>query len=449
MIAFGMILSLIFFLGGGAIAYAILDAPRRKAKQELTRLNLRQAELDDYHARLESVAARLGERESALSAQAIDLDQRAKGLSFQVAEFGQRVISYDELGVENQILKRDLKNLAHQAAHHDFTQSDSHGALAALKLQRDRLGRKYFEEVIAATKKNVTPGNYISLKKRIEIAAAFVRVEGVDLTAFEVDRALSDLHRQYERAVRALMEREEQARLREEIRENQRAERERQEAEEEFERAEQEKRTIEEALKRALAEAAAERERRLGEVAEVHAEEVERLRIQLAEAEAKSQRALSMAQQTKVGAVYVISNMGSFGKDIFKIGMTRRLDPQDRVDELGDASVPFPFDVHMMIKCDDAPKLEAALHRAFHTKRVNKVNPRKEFFRATIDEIALAVRENHGEVEYRADAEALEYLQGLTMTEKEIQEVEDAFTEAAEDVGIDPEDLDDDDDEAT
>ena len=79
--------------------------------------------------------------------------------------------------------------------------------------------------------------------------------------------------------------------------------------------------------------------------------------------------------------MYVLSNIGSFGEGVYKIGMTRRLEPQDRVRELGDASVPFPFDVHMMISCDDAPSLENALHRESHKQRVNKVNFRKEFFR--------------------------------------------------------------------
>lgn len=101
----------------------------------------------------------------------------------------------------------------------------------------------------------------------------------------------------------------------------------------------------------------------------------------------KSQRALSMAQQTRVGHVYVISNLGSFGENVYKIGMTRRLEPLDRVRELGDASVPFEFDVHAMIYSEDAPKLEKSLHSHFMRAQVNKVNPCKEFFRVGINEI--------------------------------------------------------------
>lgn len=96
----------------------------------------------------------------------------------------------------------------------------------------------------------------------------------------------------------------------------------------------------------------------------------------------------------RAGYVYVISNIGSFGENIYKIGMTRRLEPMDRVDELGDASVPFTFDVHAMIFSDDAPALEAALHRAFDDRKVNMVNTRREFFHVTLEEIEAVVKKN-------------------------------------------------------
>ena len=97
----------------------------------------------------------------------------------------------------------------------------------------------------------------------------------------------------------------------------------------------------------------------------------------------------------RAGYVYVISNIGAFGKDVYKIGMTRRLDPQDRIDELGGASVPFKFDVHAFIFSADAPKLETALHKAFADKRLNLMNNRKEFFMVTLEEIEKVVKENH------------------------------------------------------
>lgn len=112
----------------------------------------------------------------------------------------------------------------------------------------------------------------------------------------------------------------------------------------------------------------------------------------------------------KAGYVYIISNIGSFGENIYKIGMTRRLDPQDRVDELGDASVPFRFDVHAMIFSEDAPALEASLHQAFESKKVNMVNNRKEFFNVTLDEIEEVVKKNYDKtVEFTRLPEAEQY----------------------------------------
>ncbi len=112
---------------------------------------------------------------------------------------------------------------------------------------------------------------------------------------------------------------------------------------------------------------------------------------------------------TRSGHVYVISNVGSFGEHVYKIGMTRRLDPMDRIRELGDASVPFQFDVHAIIYSDDAPALESELHKAFDGQRVNRVNERKEFFRVPIEQIATTVREQRGEIEITLTAEAAEY----------------------------------------
>lgn len=121
----------------------------------------------------------------------------------------------------------------------------------------------------------------------------------------------------------------------------------------------------------------------------------------------------------KAGYVYIISNIGAFGPDVYKIGMTRRLDPQDRVDELGDASVPFNFDVHAMIFSDNAPALEAALHRAFEDRKLNMVNTRREFFHVTLDEIKDVVKKNFDKtVEFIDIPDAEQYRISLKMREK-------------------------------
>lgn len=134
------------------------------------------------------------------------------------------------------------------------------------------------------------------------------------------------------------------------------------------------------------------------------------LEEQLREAEERGTRAKSMAEQTRRGFVYVISNIGAFGEGVYKIGLTRRLDPQERVDELGDASVPFPFDVHAMCFSEDAPTLENTLHKKFANRRVNCVNFRKEFFRVELPEIQEAIEELiNDEVEFKVTAQARDY----------------------------------------
>lgn len=126
---------------------------------------------------------------------------------------------------------------------------------------------------------------------------------------------------------------------------------------------------------------------------------------------------IAALENGKAGYVYIISNIGSFGDDVYKIGMTRRLDPMERVHELGSASVPFPFDVHGMIFSDDAVGLERDLHMMFNNKRINKVNLRKEFFKVSLDDIENAVSESYPSAEFHKTALAEQYRQSLNLTE--------------------------------
>lgn len=135
--------------------------------------------------------------------------------------------------------------------------------------------------------------------------------------------------------------------------------------------------------------------------------------------EADKANVLQREQNTRAGFVYIISNIGAFGEQVFKIGMTRRLEPMDRIAELSSASVPFPFDVHALIFSDDAPRLETILHQHFNEQRVNKVNPRKEFFRVDLDKIKKVVLENHNAtVKFVDIPDATEYRETLKLSEK-------------------------------
>lgn len=134
------------------------------------------------------------------------------------------------------------------------------------------------------------------------------------------------------------------------------------------------------------------------------------LQAQLADVAIKKDEISTLANG-KAGNVYVISNLGSFGENVFKIGMTRRLNPQDRVDELGNASVPFRFDVHSFIFSDDAVGLENKLHTILTDKRVNKVNMRKEFFNVSLDELEQLVTEIEPTAEFNRTMAAEEFRQ--------------------------------------
>lgn len=209
---------------------------------------------------------------------------------------------------------------------------------------------------------------------------------------------LDELHLVYEHKMKVEEERLHQAELR-------RLEREEEQLRKEAERAKKEEEKLQDLLNKVQEKA----NHSSGEELARLQKEIEEMGAELRELQRQNDRVKAMAEQTKLGYVYVISNIGSFGKDVYKIGMTRRLDPMDRVRELGDASVPFYFDVHAMIFSEDAPALEAKIQRIFADKRVNLVNYRKEFFNVTLDEIKEVVLAENDKVEFVDDVEAKEY----------------------------------------
>lgn len=205
-----------------------------------------------------------------------------------------------------------------------------------------------------------------------------------------------------------LQEREEQRKIQEQIREEEKARR-------EYERAIKDAAREEELVRKAMAKA----ESQMAIASEEQKAKYEHKLIELAqklqEAEARNQRALSMAQQTKRGHVYVISNIGSLGENVYKIGVTRRLDPLERIRELGDSSVPFEFDVHALIFAEDAPGLENQLHRHFVMEQVNKVNYRKEFFRTDLAHIRREIESLGLNAKWTMAAAAQEYRETLAI----------------------------------
>jgi hypothetical protein len=242
-----------------------------------------------------------------------------------------------------------------------------------------------FNGRVDAILSRVRHDNFGTLSQEIRDAFALVNQDGEAFRNARVlptylDARLAELKWAVVSQELRLKEREEQRRLKEQIREEEKARR-------EYERVIEETQREERAIEKALQQAREEASRASAEQRTALEQRIAELNDKLQEAEAKNQRALSMAQQTKKGTIYIISNVGSFGDEVFKIGMTRRLEPMDRVKELGDASVPFEFDVHALISSDDAPAMEARLHREFDELRLNKINSRKEFFRVPLQRL--------------------------------------------------------------
>lgn len=255
--------------------------------------------------------------------------------------------------------------------------------------------------------------NFEQLKGRVEKAFAAINKLGApqdcELSKRFLALKIEELHLTCEHAMKVQAEKEQQREIKEQMRQDAIAAKERERATQQAQ-AEEHRRQVEVEEARRQLEAAAAQEKSAEQQEELR-RRVAELEDRLAEATAERERALSMAQQTRSGHVYVISNIGSFGEDVFKIGMTRRLDPMDRVWELSDASVPFDFDVHAIISTDDAPALEAELHARFAHRRLNLVNERKEFFHVSIREIAEVVRERCGDILLTEIAHADEFVQ--------------------------------------
>jgi vacuolar-type H+-ATPase subunit H len=270
-----------------------------------------------------------------------------------------------------------------------------------------------FNGKVDSTLSKIKHNNYGKLSQEIKDAFQLVNYNGsafrsAKITDIYLQARLNEL--KWGVAVNEIMleEKEEQRRIKEQLREEEKARREYERA---IKEAEKEEKAIQQAIDKATKELmlAGEEQRLALE------QKLADLQIKFEEAEAKNQRAISMAQQTRSGHVYVISNIGSFGEDVYKIGMTRRLEPLDRVRELGDASVPFAFDVHAMIYSDDAPSLENYLHKVFNEKQVNKVNSRKEFFNVGIKDIKSTVADMNIDAHWTMFADAKEYRESLAI----------------------------------
>jgi hypothetical protein len=251
------------------------------------------------------------------------------------------------------------------------------------------------------------------IRKSFEAINKLGEVMHVTLTAGYMKLKLMELQLTHEYQDKRYQEKEEQRRIREQIREEERAQKEIEKAKED---AEAEETTYQKALAQVREEAA----KATGAQLQKLTEQVSSFEAKLDEARRKKERAIARAPLTKSGFVYVISNIGAFGENVVKIGMTRRMEPMERIDELGGASVPFPFDLHVMLYSDNAPELETALHQLFADRRMNLVNPRKEFYREVrLEEVEAFIKKRGLSAQFVEIPEARQYRE--TMAQRQQQ----------------------------
>ena len=277
-----------------------------------------------------------------------------------------------------------------------------------------RLTMRAFNNECEAAIANTRWNNAVAMEKRIVAAAAAINRENssmnLSISDAYVALKIEELRLTHECRERLKAEKDERAELA-------RMEREEKKLLAEAESAERAERKYQELLDKARKEAEA------GSATDEMRRRITELEASLAEAHSASERARAMAEMTKSGYVYIISNIGSFGEDVVKIGLTRRLDPDDRVRELGDASVPFSFDTHAMIYSDEAPTLEGALHREFADRRINMSNFRKEFFRVKLEEVEEAVTRLAPSAAFFKDREAQEWHETLARRNQALQDM--------------------------
>lgn len=430
-----LVAALIVLIVAGAVSASVIIKLRKSLKDKEASL----AELQERFAPVLNVEAEVYEKEQEkkrlenqieeVRASYRDKRQRLDSLLREVAIYDEQIESA-ELGFykphfnfdtpekykeEIQAIRSQQKELVSKGGgiycRTEWTVEGSRAKGKALAKKAVKITARAFNNECDAAIASVSWNNIQRMEQRIQKAFESINklneTNQVVIDPGYLDLKLQELQLAFEYVEKKQAAKEEQAEIRSQMREEAKLEQEKEQAMKEEER-----------FTKLLTKAKEQANKAAGDkLAELN-EQIAKLDEELRLAHEKSERALSMAQQTKSGHVYVISNIGSFGKDVYKIGMTRRLEPLDRVKELGDASVPFIFDVHAMIYCDDAPALESTLHRVFDERRLNLVNTRKEFFHVTLDEIKNEALNLAPEAEFVFTAEARDYRESQSILEQ-------------------------------
>lgn len=419
-----VVAAIVFYRRGRALATELTTA-REELEQfsEIRDLQARARELETGlqagAAQMQALADALGREAAAVEEKRAELRSVESAVEMQSYGFYEPRYDYDTAAAYSRALKANrTKQKAlvkdDKAAHCSTNWSVSGSAAKGRKMVRQakRLMLRAFNGECDAAIAKVSYSNVDRIENRIVKAHEAINKLGqsndIDITVAYLNLKLAELWLTHEHELKKQEEKEEQRRIKEQMREEQKALKEIEKAQKQAEKEEAQKAA---ALEKARAQLADAHGAQLAKLEEL----VGRMESELQEALERKARAIARAQLTRSGHVYVISNIGSFGDGVYKIGMTRRLDPQERVKELSGSSVPFGYDVHAMIYCEDAPGLEAALHQEFAARRVNMINHRREFFRVTLDEVRKAVARHHGITTFTTSPEAAEYRQTMAM----------------------------------
>lgn len=402
-----------------------------KEKKEIERLRAQlspeQVELADLQGALEearkALAAVTAQREleakklDSLRAQLVETDEAVALQSFGVYKPRYDLMRADEYRARMLEIrarqKEMIKDKTAVTGSTNWTVNNSASQGRKMVSDMQKLLLRAFNAECDDVVEHVRYSNLEASEKRItssqEAISKLGRMMGITITPAYYRLKIEELYLAFEYQQKKQQEKEEQKEARARLREEAKLAK---EIEEERKKLEKEQRHYQNALRKIEAQLAGASEADRADIEQKRQE----LTLQLQKIDQAFKDVDYREANQRAGYVYIISNVGAFGKNVYKIGMTRRLDPMDRIDELGDASVPFDFDVHAMIFSDDAPKLEAALHNAFADRKLNFVNQRREFFRVTLDEIKAVVRANFDKtVEFVDFPPAEQYRQSLAI----------------------------------
>lgn len=441
---------------------AAANAEAERTRHDATEESVRVRRLADEEAQNTRRAA--GSARARIDAEAkqsrIQLDRAKADLDKLRIDYAEKKVIYDRLQKEVAIFddKLAFAEMGIYQPHFDFTDSEQYkSAISTVSEQQKqlitanravtctktwtvdgstakgqtmtnrniKLTLRAFNGECDAAVSNIRWNNAQAMEKRIVKAQEQIDKLNASNSTFVtkeyLDLKLRELFLTHEYREKLKTEKEERAEAARQAKEEQKFQR-------DMERAQEDEERYQRLLDKAKAEAA----RISGPKLDAFTDQIKTLERDLAAARAKFERAQAMAEKTRSGYVYIISNMGSFGADVVKIGLTRRLDPADRIRELGDASVPFIFDTHAVIYSEDSPALERALHSEFESVRVNAQNYRKEFFRVSIDDVEAAVKRLAPDAPFFKDVEAQDYRETLARRNARLQAADAAAVAMAD-----------------